>query len=58
MTGTFAASIASAGMGVQFTLPGMSTGIVELAKPLTRPVFEEGMDGNDLRLFGRFFIRF
>lgn len=58
VTGTFRGSIASLGGGVEITLPSEVQATFEIAKPLTRPVFEEGQDGNDLRLFARLSARF
>lgn len=58
VTGTFSGSIASLGAGAEITLPHDVIALVEVAKPLTRAVFEEGQDGNDLRVFFRVSARF
>lgn len=58
VTGTFRGSVASLGGGVQLTLPSDVQATLEFAKPLTRPVFEEGQDGNDMRFFARLMARF
>ncbi len=51
------ASVASAGLGVRLSVASLAMGL-ELAKPLTRPVAEEGADGNDVRVFGNLSYRF
>lgn len=49
--GTSKVSIASAGVGVRMLLPKDIRLTVEMARPLTEPVFAEGTQGHDTRFF-------
>ena len=51
-------SVASAGLGVRFNLWDNVSGLVEVAKPLTRSVLARGSDGDEARVFFNVGARF
>ncbi|MDA1101127.1 MAG: hypothetical protein O2967_19335 [Proteobacteria bacterium] len=58
LLGTSKTSIASAGIGVRALLPKNVRMTLEMAKPLTEPVFAEGTQGDHFRYFFGFNVGF
>jgi len=58
LTATVRRSIASAGFGARFLLPGQVRAELEAAQPLTADVLAEGDDGNNPRAFFRVAVGF